>query len=110
MRSLRDLVQCLIDNDPEDIAADGGVRVIDVWRKEAEAALRSTGDAKPTGDAKRLDWLEKRARKSPTGISFDWVPACDDERSGWRYMHRHFISEQKSSLRNAIDGAMKEHP
>jgi hypothetical protein len=61
-------------------------------------------------DAERLDWLEKRARKSPTGISFDYVPSVEGERSGWRYMHRHFISEQKSSLRDAIDGAMKDHP
>jgi hypothetical protein len=35
---LRRLVQCLIDVDPEDMAADG-VTVLDVWRKEARAAL-----------------------------------------------------------------------
>jgi hypothetical protein len=39
IKTLEDLVRCLIDNDPEDLAADGGIRVIDVWRKEAERAL-----------------------------------------------------------------------
>lgn len=42
VRTLEDLVQCLIDNDPEDLAADGGIRVIDVWRKDAERALAHT--------------------------------------------------------------------
>ena len=36
------LVQCLIDNDPDDDAADG-VTVLDVWRKEARAALHREG-------------------------------------------------------------------
>ena len=35
---LERLVQCLIDEDPDDMAADG-VTVLDVWRKEARAAL-----------------------------------------------------------------------
>lgn len=37
-RRLRDLVQCLIDNEPDDAAADG-VSVLDVWRKNASAML-----------------------------------------------------------------------
>jgi hypothetical protein len=36
---LRYLVQVLIDNDPNDDAADA-VTVLDVWRKEAKAALQ----------------------------------------------------------------------
>ena len=35
---LRDLVQTLLDNDPDDMAADG-VTVLMVWRIEARAAL-----------------------------------------------------------------------
>ena len=35
---LERLVQCLIDEDPYDMAADG-VTVLDVWRKEAREAL-----------------------------------------------------------------------
>ena len=39
---LRELVACLLDNDPNDMAADG-VTVLDVWRKDAARALgRST--------------------------------------------------------------------
>lgn len=34
------LVQGMIDNDPDDLAADGGVRVLDVWRKNAEQIMR----------------------------------------------------------------------
>ena len=41
---LEGLVQCLIDEDPNDIAADGGVTVLDVWRKEARAALERKKD------------------------------------------------------------------
>lgn len=39
VRKLEYLVQCLLDEDPNDLAADGGVTVLDVWRKEARAAL-----------------------------------------------------------------------
>ena len=35
---LCDLVECLIDNDPNDYAADA-VTVLDVWRKDARSAL-----------------------------------------------------------------------
>lgn len=35
---LRGLVRCLLDNEPDDMAADG-VTVLDVWRKDARAAL-----------------------------------------------------------------------
>lgn len=57
-------------------------------------------------DSERLDWLEKRAKESRTGISFDWVPRVDGERSGWRYMHYHFVSEAQGSIREAIDSAV----
>lgn len=58
-------------------------------------------------DAERIDWLEQQARKSRTGISFDWVPSCDGEPSGFRFMRRHFIGEQAKTLRNAIDKVMR---
>lgn len=35
---LRELVQCLLDNDPEDMAADA-ITVLQVWRKDAARAL-----------------------------------------------------------------------
>jgi hypothetical protein len=37
---LRMLVQALLDNDPDDMAADG-VTVLEVWRKEAARILAS---------------------------------------------------------------------
>jgi hypothetical protein len=58
-------------------------------------------------DAEMIDWLEKQARKSPTGISFDWIPNVEGERSGFRFMRRHFIGEQKQSLRDAIHAAAR---
>ena len=36
---LRALVRCLVENDPNDYAADA-VTVLDVWRKDARDALR----------------------------------------------------------------------
>lgn len=35
---LRELIACLLDNDPNDMAADA-VTVLDVWRKDAARAL-----------------------------------------------------------------------
>lgn len=52
-------------------------------------------------------WLEDQARKSQTGISFDWVPSVEGERSGFRFMRRHFVSDQNSSLLNVITALSK---
>jgi hypothetical protein len=57
-------------------------------------------------DTERLDWLEQQARKSRTGISFDWVPSVDGEASGFRFMRKFFIGEAKTNIRSAIDGAV----
>lgn len=40
-KRLRALVQTLIDGDPNELAADGGVTVLDVWRKEARHILEN---------------------------------------------------------------------
>lgn len=61
-------------------------------------------------DAARLRWLETQARKSRTGISFDWVPPIEGERSGFRFMRRFFVTEQCDTLKAAIDRAMLEDP
>lgn len=58
-------------------------------------------------DSEMLDWLQTQARKSPTGISFDWVPSIDGESSGFRFMRRFFIGDQKKTLRSAIEAAAK---
>lgn len=38
LAQIKGLVECLIFNDPDDMAADG-VTVLDVWRKEARSIL-----------------------------------------------------------------------
>lgn len=58
-------------------------------------------------DAEMIDWLEAQAKKSPAGISFDWIPSVDGEASGFRFMRRHFIGDQRKSLRSAIESAAK---
>jgi predicted N-acyltransferase len=57
-------------------------------------------------DDERFAWLEQQAKKSQTGISFDWVPAADGEPKGWRFMRRFYVSTPHASIRSAIDHAM----
>jgi hypothetical protein len=57
-------------------------------------------------DAERLDWLEHQAKRSPTGISFDWVPSVEGEPSGFRFMRKFFIGEARTDIRRAIDAAV----
>jgi hypothetical protein len=57
-------------------------------------------------DSERLDWLEQAAKRSRTGISFDWVPKFEDERAGFRFMRRFFIGEPRLDIRSAIDAAV----
>lgn len=64
----------------------------------------------PLDDSALLDWLEQQARKSSTGISFDWIPSVEGERSGFRFMRRHFIGDQANTLREAIRSARAESP
>jgi hypothetical protein len=58
-------------------------------------------------DSEMLDWLQTQTRKSPTGISFDWVPSVEGEPSGFRFMRRHFIGDLSQTLRTAIEKAAK---
>ncbi len=58
-------------------------------------------------DQERIDWLEHEALTSATGVSFDWVPVVEGKRSGWRFIRFHFVAEPQSSLRDAIDNAMR---
>jgi hypothetical protein len=39
---LRDLVRCLIENDPDEPIADNGMTVLDQWRKDARRTLEGT--------------------------------------------------------------------
>ena len=44
---LERLIQIMLDEDPNDLAADGGVTVLDVWRKKAAAAIRKDVSPSP---------------------------------------------------------------
>ena len=67
-----------------------------------------TGEGEAREDKDRLDWLEQAARRSRTGISFDYIPSVEGAPSGWRFMRRFFIGEARKSLRSAIDAARGE--
>ena len=41
--SLENLIRAMIENEPDDIVADGGHTVLDEWRYNARAALKETG-------------------------------------------------------------------
>ena len=58
-------------------------------------------------DTERLAFLEHMARKSPSGISFDWIPSVGGEQSGFRFMRRHHIGEPCKTVREAIDRAIE---
>jgi hypothetical protein len=44
---LRGLVQCLLDNEPDDVVADGGITVLMVWRQDARRALGLPEERQP---------------------------------------------------------------
>ena len=92
----------------EVLAADAEYRAYE--QIEATSALVQQGwDAdEAVFDKARIDFLQAAARKSQTGISFDYVPSVEGEPSGWRFMRRFWIGEQKKSLREAIDAARKD--
>jgi len=63
-----------------------------------------------SGDAERLDWLERQAKASRTGASFDWAKYAEDgyvQEKGYRFMRFHHIGERRATLREAIDHARK---
>ena len=64
-------------------------------------------DIKPVKDLNRIDWIEQMARKSRTGITFQFVktPADEDEPAskGYRVMSFHNVGEVYETLRTAID-------
>lgn len=95
-----------LGRDPED---DAGDWMDEGWAIAKESPTISLARLKAQWQAEedRLDWLEQQARKSRTGISFDWVPTCEGEPSGFRFMRRHFVGEPAKTLRDAIDRVMR---
>lgn len=104
-RFAAELVQALTD--PRDAAEEAAYEELEA----VSARVQQGWDAdESVFDAARLRWLEQQARKSRSGISFDWVPPVEGERSGFRFMRRFFVTEQCDTLKAAIDRAMLEDP
>ena len=101
-RNTAELAKFIKGEDDLQVVTDAGLAI--------RTLLASIDEAK-TDNADRTDgeifvWLEAQAKESSTGISFDWVPPCEGEPSGWRFMRHHFISEPHKSIRQAIISAM----
>lgn len=60
-----------------------------------------------TTEEKIFTWLEKQARQSHTGISFDYVPKVEDSPKGFRFMRRAYIGQPHKTLKEAILAEMK---
>jgi hypothetical protein len=62
-------------------------------------------------DKERLNWLERLAKSSLTGVTLDWVKHAENGRvveSGYRVLARFFQSERKPDVRQAINSAMQQ--
>lgn len=57
-------------------------------------------------DALRLDWLQRRAQTSYTGVSFDHRKTLEGEPGGYRFMSHHYLGERHPSIRGAIDSEL----
>lgn len=49
-------------------------------------------------DTDRIDWLAELAKRSPTGISIEYVKG-----EGFRFMSRHRLDRFHSDIRKSID-------
>lgn len=75
--------------------------------REANTTSLDRLKAEWQADGDRLNWLEHQTRKSRTGISFDWVPTCEGEPSGFRFMRFHHVGTPVKTLRGAIDRELR---
>lgn len=61
-------------------------------------------------DSEMLDWLEKQAKESHTGISFDWCKYVEEGQvleHGYRFMRYHHLGERKKTIREVILSEMR---
>lgn len=75
-----------------------------------KSPLAASGEAKMgTSEDLRdlLYWMEFQIKASRTGISFEWVPKCEGEPSGFRFMRKYFISDPFPTLLGAINEAKR---
>lgn len=57
-------------------------------------------------DTDIVNWLQQQARKSYTGVSFDFHKDGNEPR--FRYMQRHYSGPERYTLRDAAIAAMNE--
>lgn len=81
---------------------------IELAINEAERLLSVAMDKSEQAecDNARFTWLEEQAKKSRTGISFDYCRHVEDGHvveKGFRFMRYHFLGERKDDIRSAID-------
>ena len=77
---------------------------------KAAKAMQQAETERADADAARLDFVEKMARQSQTGVSFDWCRHVYDgmvlER-GYRVMWHRKLNDRADNIRDAIDQAMR---
>ena len=59
-------------------------------------------------DKERLDFLEKLAKESSTGVSVEWIPSIENHTSGYRLSSCRVIRRVHATIRASIDDAMRE--
>lgn len=82
-------------------------------KMEVENEALSAQLASAREDSAMLDWLERQAKDSYTGISFDWCRHAKEGQiveHGFRFMRLHFLGERATTLRQAIRLAQKSLP
>jgi hypothetical protein len=57
-------------------------------------------------DKDRINFLERKAKLSRTGITFEWL--ADKDHTGYRYMANHRIGSPFKTIREAIDYEIKQ--
>lgn len=62
-------------------------------------------------DSVRLDFIERMAKQSRTGVGIDFVRHVEDgfvTDHGYRVMWHHTLNDRKRDMRSAIDAAMQK--
>jgi hypothetical protein len=63
------------------------------------------GEERTVSDSERLEFIERAAKRSRTGVSIEWSPE-----DGWRFMTFHKVDGGQSNIRAAIDAARALRP
>jgi len=64
-------------------------------------------------DTEIIKWLEEQAKKSRTGISFDYCRHVEDGyvvEKGFRFMRHHHLGQRFKSIREAVEHEVGETP